>query len=332
MIPLPKVSVCIITYNHESFISQAIESALMQELDAPYEIVIGEDFSADGTREICTQYQQRHPDKIRLIDRTQNLGMVENFVQTMKECRGEYIALLEGDDYWNSTEKLQMQADFMDRNPEYAITTHNALVLDMESNRFSGNFPDYSLDDTLTLRDILGNGSGGATCSIMYRNMVFGDYPDAFKKIRGVDVPLQILCASKGKMKFFSNIMGVYRVHDRGAYYYLDLEAQKKQIPTPELLFSNMLYANNIINQYFHYRYWYLILRLDTYPLWKASEYYCSLRSYLKAIYYYLRALPGLFPPPKWMHKGEFLALTKKIFINPFGILLSFFKRKLQNH
>lgn len=107
-----KVSVLMITYNHEKFIAQAIDSILMQQVNFDYEIVIGEDCSTDGTRAIVIQYQKEYPDKIRLLLPEENLGMHKNFVQTFRACQGEYIALLEGDDYWTSPRKLQKQVDF----------------------------------------------------------------------------------------------------------------------------------------------------------------------------------------------------------------------------
>ena len=108
----PKVSVLMITYNQERYISQAIESVLSQQTDFSYEIVVGEDFSTDNTREVCREYQQRYPDKIRLLERDKNLGMAGNFLSTFKECNGQYLAVLEGDDYWVNPHKLQSQVDF----------------------------------------------------------------------------------------------------------------------------------------------------------------------------------------------------------------------------
>ena len=106
-----KVSVCMITYNHERFIAQAVESALMQETDFDYEIVIGEDCSTDGTRQVLLDLHDRHPDRIRLLLREKNIGASHNFVGTLEACRGEYVAFLDGDDYWTCPNKLQKQAN-----------------------------------------------------------------------------------------------------------------------------------------------------------------------------------------------------------------------------
>src|ERR1017187_2565779 len=116
----PKVSVLMITYNHEKYIAQAIESVLMQKTDFPYELILGEDCSTDGTREIVREYSRKHPEIVRAPPRERTLGAKENVRQIVFASRGKYIALLEGDDYWTSQEKLQLQADLLDAHPETA--------------------------------------------------------------------------------------------------------------------------------------------------------------------------------------------------------------------
>lgn len=101
------VSICMITYNHEPFIREAIEGVLMQQSTFPYELVIGEDYSTDRTRDICIEYQQKHPDKIRLLLNEKNLGVMPNFIQTLNACSSKYIALCEGEDYWTDPLKPQ---------------------------------------------------------------------------------------------------------------------------------------------------------------------------------------------------------------------------------
>src|SRR5882762_4326458 len=117
--PAPKVSVAMICYKQEQFITQAVESAMMQKTDFPYELVISDDCSPDSTREIALDLQRRYPDRIRLLLPETNRGMMSNFVQTLRACTGDYIALLEGDDYWIDARKLQKQADLLDTHPEF---------------------------------------------------------------------------------------------------------------------------------------------------------------------------------------------------------------------
>src|SRR5438132_1821213 len=101
-----KLSVMMITYNHERFIAQALDSILAQRVNFDYEIVIGEDCSTDGTRDILMDFHRRYPDRIVLLLRDHNLGVMRNFEATLGACRGRYLALLEVDDYWTSENKL----------------------------------------------------------------------------------------------------------------------------------------------------------------------------------------------------------------------------------
>jgi glycosyltransferase involved in cell wall biosynthesis len=113
----PKLSVAIITFNHAEFIAKALDSVLMQLTSFDYEIIVGDDCSTDGTREIIQTYQQRWPAKITTVFREKNVGMMRNFKETVEQCTGNYIALLEGDDYWTDLNKLQLQAEYLDGHP-----------------------------------------------------------------------------------------------------------------------------------------------------------------------------------------------------------------------
>jgi len=108
-----EVSVLVTTYNHERYIAQALDSVLMQETDFDYEIVILEDCSTDATREIILAYQKRHPDKIRLRLAAQNQCSNKPFAEEFQASSSPYIAMLDGDDYWTSPEKLQKQVEFL---------------------------------------------------------------------------------------------------------------------------------------------------------------------------------------------------------------------------
>jgi len=113
----PLVSVWMTTYNHEPFIARAIEGVLMQEIDFPVELVIGEDCSTDRTREIVMGFQKRRPDIIRVITSDRNVGLFENDRRVNRALRGRYVAFCEGDDYWIHPRKLQMQVDIMEPDP-----------------------------------------------------------------------------------------------------------------------------------------------------------------------------------------------------------------------
>lgn len=109
----PLVSICCITYNHEPYIRDAIEGFLMQKTNFPFEMVIGEDCSTDGTREIVFDYAKKYPNIIRVITSEKNVGMINNLNRTLNACKGKYTAFCEGDDYWIDPLKLQKQVDIM---------------------------------------------------------------------------------------------------------------------------------------------------------------------------------------------------------------------------
>jgi glycosyltransferase involved in cell wall biosynthesis len=115
------VSVCMITYNHDAYIRQAIEGVLLQECNFRVELIIGEDCSTDNTAKIIQSYAIKFPQKIKVRYNRPNLGMIPNFIKTLQECTGKYIAICEGDDYWTDPYKLQKQVDFLEANKEYGL-------------------------------------------------------------------------------------------------------------------------------------------------------------------------------------------------------------------
>ncbi len=121
----PLVSVLSVTYNHAPYIAQAIESFLAQKTTFPFEIVIGEDCSTDGTREIVFGYANRYPKLIRVVASEKNVGGMNNFQRTFAACRGKYVAICEGDDYWHHREKLQIQTDWLEAHPECGTVHSN---------------------------------------------------------------------------------------------------------------------------------------------------------------------------------------------------------------
>jgi glycosyltransferase involved in cell wall biosynthesis len=125
----PVVSVMMLTYNHAPYIAQAIESVLAQQTQYAFELVIGEDHSTDGTRDIVFDYQRRYPGRVRVIASDSNVGVKRNAYRTLKACRGRYIALCEGDDFWHAPNKLEMQVSFLENNPAYGMVHSGYDVL-----------------------------------------------------------------------------------------------------------------------------------------------------------------------------------------------------------
>lgn len=136
----PVVSVMMITYNQKGYIVQAIESVLAQRTNFPYELVIGEDCSTDGTREIVFDYQRRFQNRIRVITSDRNVGGKNNSIRTRRACRGKYLAFCDGDDFWHNPDKLQKQVDYMERNPECGVVYSNYNIRNGRKNRIIRDF------------------------------------------------------------------------------------------------------------------------------------------------------------------------------------------------
>lgn len=213
-----KVSVLVMTYNHEKFIEQALESVLMQQVNFDYEILISEDCSTDTTREIVLRYHQRYPEKIRLLLSEKNLHNNQIVVRGINAAKGDYIALLDGDDYWRSAEKLQIQADYLDRHPECAMCFHNAQVIHEDGDLQPHYWTPADQREFSTLEDMW-MGNFIATCSTMFRRGLIGQVPSWYDAMFPItDWPLHLLHAEQGKIGYINKVMGVYRYHSGGLY------------------------------------------------------------------------------------------------------------------
>ena len=113
------VSVYMLTYYHEKYVRQAIESVLAQKTHYNFELVISDDFSQDGTREILKEYEAKYPDIIRVNLNEKNVGIPANIYKARTMCRGRYITNLSGDDYWIDENKIEIETRFMDEHPQY---------------------------------------------------------------------------------------------------------------------------------------------------------------------------------------------------------------------
>jgi glycosyltransferase involved in cell wall biosynthesis len=211
-----KVSVMMITYNHERFIAQAIDSVLAQRVNFDYEIVIGEDCSTDGTRAIILDFQRRHPRRIVPLLRDQNIGAMRNLESTLAACRGRYLALLEGDDYWTCDEKLQRQVDFLDSKPDCAICCHRVEFLNETGSAYEDLLccrpaGSYTIVDLLRENFVM-------TCSTVLRRDLVPALPRWLLKMKLGDLPMFALAARHGTIELMDEVMAVYRVHSGGTW------------------------------------------------------------------------------------------------------------------
>lgn len=259
-----KVSVCMITYKHENYVREAIESILMQKTNFDFELIIANDHSPDGTDEVIRSIIASHPkgNCIRYFLHPSNLRIMPNFIFALKECSGEYIALCEGDDYWTDENKLQKQIDFLDNNKDYSGCFHNVIMI----NEMIPNFKpqpwrvyeknDFELKDTFSKTALF------HTCSFVFRKE-FLQIPDWFEKVLSGDRALFSLVASKGRLKRIEGEMGVYRKNENGVTSTLSLKNyHKKNIELFRFFkthFSNS-YQNELNKMINYHRYEYLKL------------------------------------------------------------------------
>jgi len=221
-----KISVILTTYNHERFIRQALDSILMQKTTFNFDLIITEDCSTDSTRAILFEYQSRHPDQIRLILSEQNLNSNHVTGRAVEAARADYLAFLDGDDYWTSPDKLQRQADFLDRHADCALCFHAVALVDASGSYIEGPWPTSPpLSLFPTIEDLIqSNFIPG--CTALIRRSAIGALPSWFEEVPFGDWPLYLLAARSGRIGFIPETFGVYRRHAAG--YWSSLTISQK--------------------------------------------------------------------------------------------------------
>lgn len=243
----PLLSVSIVTYNHERYIAQTIDSVLRQEVDFAYEIVIGEDRSTDRTREIVADYQRRFPGVVRAQLRERNLGMMENFSRTIQDCRGKYIALLDGDDYWTDARKLQKQVAHLEKHPDLVACFHNTRVSYEDGSKQGNELLNKSEKPIVTIEDFIAREWFIGTATVLFRNGLVNGLPVSLHKAASGDWPLYTLLSQYGDFGYLDEVMAVYRVHT-GSVTRSTMYANKNGL-------LSRLCINEILNQELGFKY-----------------------------------------------------------------------------
>lgn len=213
--PAPKVSVVTITYNHEAFIEQALESILGQETDFPVELVVADDASTDATPDIVREVAERHPDRVVPLLRPRNLGIHANFVSALEATRGDYVALCEGDDYWTDPHKLQRQADLLDARPDVSLCAHPVLTTWEGGEEPDKVWPDEDERADLGYAALLRTNFVPTNSTLARRLDSYAAIPD----ILPLDWYVHLLHARRRPIAMVEETMGVYRRHPGGVWY-----------------------------------------------------------------------------------------------------------------
>jgi glycosyltransferase involved in cell wall biosynthesis len=218
-----KVSVCTVTYNHEPYIRQTLDSVLMQDVDFPYEIIVGDDGSTDGTRAILQEYADAYPDRVRLVLHETNQGPRKNVQSVRERVRGEYIAILDGDDFWIDSTKLRRQIKFLDSHRTFSATAcRYRSVFESTTNRH-GPAVSPEQPEIIDMKQYLDGVWIGAS-GFVYRVSMVPEIPDWTWDLHCGDKGLQFLCVRQGPIRFFNEIMSAYRIHGGGMYSGIGLQ------------------------------------------------------------------------------------------------------------
>lgn len=211
----PKVTVFLSTYNQVKYVHKALDSIFMQETSFPFEVVVADDYSTDGTRDVILEYQARYPDMLVTYFTPENLGNCRKTVNCFERglFRGEYVTLLEGDDYWLETDRLQVLVDFLEKNPEYVFVSYKEHVVDINGNDI-GTTPDKSLwGKKFTIEDFLA-GKSYSDYAGVFRNFYKEDglkYAPIILSSRNVwDFQNMFMIADHGMVYVMDRYFGVY--------------------------------------------------------------------------------------------------------------------------
>ena len=206
---MPLVSVCMTTYNHERYIAQAIESVLRQQTDFAVEVVVGEDCSTDNTLAICREYEAKYPDRVRVIASEINIGMHANYRRTIEACRGEYVAMCDGDDWFSDPNKLQLQVDKLRAEGAAMCYTRSERRSDQDSVIYPQGVLHTTFEDMLRL-----NTAENCT-TLALRTKILEYYAEVEPQTKGWrtdDLPMWLWFAATQKITAIDRVTAVHRV------------------------------------------------------------------------------------------------------------------------
>lgn len=213
--PEPKVCVGIMTFNQSRYIRQALDSVLSQRTGFDFEVLVHDDCSTDGTREIVEAYVAAHPDRVRAILQEQNqFSQGRRIILIMlPEMVGTYFALLDGDDFWTDPQKLQVQADFLDVNHDCALCQTQTVYYDETTGRAHALFPPRHRRRPRYECGDLAQGNFIQTSAVMFRSAALPAIPPGFRALKFGDLALFALLAQSGWIGNIAVPMAAYRMH-----------------------------------------------------------------------------------------------------------------------
>ena len=228
----------ITSYQHERYIARALEGVLEQSGEVPFEILVGDDASSDGTRAVISEHCRAHGDRIQTFFPSTNLGLGGKaiFAELVNAARGDYLAVLDGDDFWTSPEKLRRQVAHLDQHPECSMCFHDVLCHYEDGSRPDARFTGPDHPRRVGVPELL-DGFQVGSCSPMFRRETIAPLPAWYFELPWGDGPLYLLAAERGEIHYLPEVMGVYRIHEHGMYRGLSrLEALELRVRNYERL------------------------------------------------------------------------------------------------
>lgn len=237
-----KVSVLVVSYNHVKYLEEAIESILAQQVDFPMEIVFADDCSTDGTQAIIQKYQSCHSEIVRVLDTPANLGITRNYQRGFAACAGEYIAVMEGDDYWLGKDRLKCLVEFLEAHPECVLVFNRMLFMDDAARacrplQWSSAQP-YEL---LSGYELAGSNFIGNFSGCVYRASVIGKVDAQLYDHKMYDWLFNMFVSRFGLIGFIPRILSVYRQHGGGTWSSMTVEQKLEDTMNLIPLYNTLL-------------------------------------------------------------------------------------------
>jgi glycosyltransferase involved in cell wall biosynthesis len=244
-IETPKVSVVLNTYEHRPYIEKSLDSVLSQETTFPFEVLVSDDFSTDGTREVLVEYQKKFPDRVRLLFSDRNLNTQEVTIRALNAARGEFVAWLDGDDYWTAADKLQTQVDFLESHPDCPMCYHDVDLVHGEDAVPGGPYMGDRLPGTMCLEQLLLRNPIAGPAS-MFRRAAINPLPEWYAEAPFGDWELYVIAAQAGVAARIDRRMAAYRVLNTGAWSGISPRQQLERTLSSLDLFGRALDAKHL--------------------------------------------------------------------------------------
>ncbi|MFU8787387.1 MAG: glycosyltransferase [Methylobacter sp.] len=248
--PAPcRISVLLVTYNHENYIRQALDALFGQATKEPIELIVADDGSSDNTVSLIKEYENKkdHQFHFKYLDNKINLGITKNYQRGFAACSGDYVAVLEGDDYWISPFKLQRQIEFLDAHWECGLCSANYFVFEETRFHFYPRTAPGTGYRLLSARDLIADNLVGNFSTCMYRKSALSALPKELFEICSYDWIVNICVARSSLIGFIEETMSVYRLHANGVWTQTapteKLKAQLALIPVYDTLTDHVYHA-----------------------------------------------------------------------------------------